>query len=102
MLIGGYAVIYYGYERTTTDLDIWLEPSNSNRDKLLSALMEFGISKKSLNKLLQEDFTQAQVFFFGEKPRRIDFLTKIQGVQYSEAAVQINHFAYADLKIPII
>ncbi len=24
MLIGGYAVIYYGYQRTTTDMDIWL------------------------------------------------------------------------------
>ena len=32
MLIGGYAVIYYGYERTTSDMDIWLEPTNANKN----------------------------------------------------------------------
>ena len=41
MLIGGYAVIYYGYERTTGDMDIWLEPSNENKDKLIDALKGF-------------------------------------------------------------
>lgn len=34
MLIGGYAVIYHGFERSTSDMDIWLEPSNENRRKL--------------------------------------------------------------------
>lgn len=43
MLIGGYAVIYYGYERTTGDIDIWLQPGNKNRDNLVKALEEFGI-----------------------------------------------------------
>ena len=67
MLIGGYAVIYYGYERTTTDLDIWLEPDNSNRDKLLRALTEFGIDDKSTNTLSKEDFTTPQLFYFGNR-----------------------------------
>ena len=43
MLIGGYAVIYHGYERLTTDMDIFLEPENTNRDKLIPALTEFWI-----------------------------------------------------------
>lgn len=41
MLKGGYAVIYYGYERSTNDLDIWLQPQNDNREKLIEALKEF-------------------------------------------------------------
>ncbi len=32
ILIGGYAVIYHGYGRTTGDMDIWLKPANENRD----------------------------------------------------------------------
>lgn len=32
MLIGGYAVIHYGYERTTADMDIWLRPDNGKKD----------------------------------------------------------------------
>jgi hypothetical protein len=27
ILIGGYGVILYGYERGTADMDIWLKPS---------------------------------------------------------------------------
>jgi hypothetical protein len=38
MLIGGYAVIYHGYGRTTGDMDIWLKPDNENRDKLIPVL----------------------------------------------------------------
>src|SRR3990172_10614958 len=102
MLIGGYAVIYYGYERTTTDIDIWLQPDNENRDKLIGALSEFGIGKKSADELAKTDFTKPQLFYFGKRPRRIDFLTKIKGVTYDEAIAEVNHFVYADLKIPII
>jgi len=32
LLIGGYAVNYYGYIRNTDDLDIWLAPTNENKE----------------------------------------------------------------------
>ena len=102
MLIGGYAVIYYGYERTTTDMDIWLKPENENRDKLLSALREFGIGKAGIEQVSKADFTQIQCFFFGVKPRRIDFLTHISGVTYTEAEEKVNYFPLKDEKVPII
>lgn len=28
MLISGYAVNYYGYNRSTDDLDVWIAPTN--------------------------------------------------------------------------
>ena len=33
LLIGGYAVIFHGYNRTTGDMDLWLEPTNQNKEK---------------------------------------------------------------------
>lgn len=102
MLIGGYAVIYYGYERNTTDMDIWLKPENNNRDRMIPALREFGIGEESLLKLSLTDFTEIQFFFFGKKPRRIDFLTRISGVTYSEAEEKVNFFPLQEQKIPII
>lgn len=102
MLIGGYAVIYYGYERSTTDMDIWLKPDNNNRDKLIPALKEFGIKSVDLEKLSSADFKTIQFFYFGTRPLRIDFLTKISGVGFEEAAAQANHFPLADKKVPII
>ena len=35
IIIGGYSVIFHGYKRTTGDIDIWLKPDNSNKEKLL-------------------------------------------------------------------
>ena len=102
MLIGGYAVIYYGYERTTSDMDIWLEPSNQNKEKLVHALTEFGVLQEDLNRLSDIDYSKHQFFFFGKKPRRIDFLNFITGVTYAEAIKEANLFPLKDQKIPII
>jgi len=102
LLIGGYAVIYYGYERTTGDMDIWLEPNNDNLPKLLSALKAFGIDDEDIAQLSKVDLTITQLFFIGEKPRRIDFLTKVNGIGFSEAMKQANYFEMEGVKVPII
>ena len=102
VLIGGYVVIYYGYGRTTNDLDILLEATNENRDKLISALNEFGIEDESLAFLSEADLTKIQFFFFGEKPERVEFLTKITNVTFEEASAAANYFPLKDTKVPIL
>jgi hypothetical protein len=102
MVVGGYAVIFYGYSRATTDIDILLKPDNQNRTKLIAALTEFGISGKSLDQLKVTDFTGIQFFYFGKKPGKIDFLTRISGVKFDEAELQVNHFVLEKQKIPVI
>lgn len=39
ILIGGLAVGYYGYQRYTGDMDLWLEPSKENLDRLYRTLV---------------------------------------------------------------
>lgn len=102
MLVGGYAVIFHGYERHTTDMDVWLEPENTNRDKLLLALKEFGTNEKSLNGVAKLDFTKITFFQFGKRPRQIDFLTKVVGVSWTEAYPEVAYFPFGNEKIPII
>lgn len=103
LLIGGYAVIHYGYERTTGDMDIWLQPGNENRDKLVNALSEFGIQDDHLEKLKQMDFTNPlPVFYFGEKPRSIDFVTLVANVDFEDAIEKANYFPVENMKIPVI
>lgn len=41
LIIGGYAVAYYGYPRSTGDLGIWLSNDISNSEKLISTLKKF-------------------------------------------------------------
>ena len=40
ILVGGYAVIYHGYNRTTGDLDIWVEATKENYQCLKKAFSE--------------------------------------------------------------
>lgn len=103
ILIGGYAVIHYGYERTTGDMDIWLQLGNENRDKLINALADFGIEDEYLEILKQTDFTNpVEVIHVGEPPRRIDFLTLISNIKFEDAIKNVNYFPAADINIPVI
>ena len=103
MLVGGYAVIYYGYDRNTGDMDIWLKTGNENRDKLVKALKDFGVIDQHLETLKEMDFTNpVPVFYFGKEPRRIDFLTMISNVKFEEAMQRVNYSALENEKVPVI
>jgi hypothetical protein len=43
LIVGGIAVNYYGYSRTTGDIDIWIEDSETNRKNLVLALLAYGV-----------------------------------------------------------
>ncbi len=90
MLIGGYAVNYYGYHRTTGDMDIWLEPSNDNKELLLQALTALGFDEEGLNTVRSWDFTKPQKFHIGsdEQPDKTEFMTHISGIAFHNAAEQ--------------
>ncbi|HMO62603.1 MAG TPA: hypothetical protein PKC39_11430 [Ferruginibacter sp.] len=103
MLIGGYAVIHYGYERTTGDMDIWLQLGNDNKNRLLAALAEFGIDAADIVQLQQMNFDNAlPVFFIGEPPRRIDFVTAVNRVVFDDAINNATYFKLDNEQIPVI
>ena len=43
ILVGGLAVNYHGFSRSTGDIDLWIDESIENRKKLVSALKEKNI-----------------------------------------------------------
>lgn len=103
MLIGGYAVIHYGYDRNTGDMDIWLKRGNENRDKLIAGLKEFGIIDEHLKMLADMDFTKPiPVFYFGNEPRRFDFITMLSNITFEDAIEQVNYIEMDSLRVPVI
>jgi hypothetical protein len=42
LVVGGYAVIFHGYVRTTGDLDIWVALNSENAAKLEAAIRLMG------------------------------------------------------------
>src|SRR6266487_325428 len=85
MLVGGYAVIYHGYDRLTGDMDIWLQPDNNNKKLLLLSLQELGFDEEGIAVIDSWDFTKPQLFHIGKKPDLTDFMTHISGVKYEIA-----------------
>jgi predicted nucleotidyltransferase len=41
MIVGGEAVIHYGYARLTGDIDLFFDSSSENAERLFEALKEF-------------------------------------------------------------
>lgn len=85
LVVGGYAVNFHGYRRTTGDIDLWLKPSNDNKIKVLSAFRELEVDEDILAQLDKYDFTKPIVLTDGEEPFKIDYLTKLSGVTFDEA-----------------
>jgi len=83
LVVGGYAVAVYGHPRYTKDLDIWIEASNKNSDRILVALNEFGFGSLDLNR---DDFLEpGWIVQLGNPPNRIDLLTSVSGLQFAES-----------------
>lgn len=85
MVVGGYAVNYYGFRRTTADIDLWIEPLNTTKFKLIDALISVGITSEVSNEIAKLDFTKPLVFMEGEEPFKIDFMTYVSSVKFEEA-----------------
>ena len=82
LLIGGYAVNYYGYPRATADMDIWIAVHPANADRVVAALKEFGFDLPDLSPdLFLRDW---QIIRLGVPPIRIEISTTISGVDFGE------------------
>ena len=44
MMVGGMAIAMHGYIRATQDLDLWIRIDPENKDRLIAALSENGVS----------------------------------------------------------
>ena len=102
MLIGGYAVNIYGYNRVTGDMDIWIKPDNNNKLLLLDSMAAMGFDEEGINAIKSWDFTQAQIFNIFEKPQQTEFMTHISGIKYEEAKLTAIEVNVDGLTIPLI
>lgn len=102
ILVGGYAVIAHGYERTTGDMDIWVRPDNENKLMLLNALSELDFDEDGLNYLREQNFEDHYVFSIGDEPLKIDFITHISGITYGEARPEAHIIELEGINLPIL
>lgn len=82
LIIGGYALGIHGYPRYTGDLDVWINPTAENAQKMLQVMEAFGFASMGLT---AQDFAESgNVIQLGYPPFRIDVLTQPDGVTFAE------------------
>ena len=97
IIVGAYALAYYGAPRYTGDIDILVRPDSENAFRILSALDEFGFGSLGL---AAEDFTAPdKVIQIGVTPVRVDIVTSLTGVSWEEAAKGRVAGTYGDLEV---
>ena len=85
MIVGGYALAFHGKPRHTGDLDIWIDISEDNAEKMTAVIADFGM--KSLG-ITSDDFLQKGIITqIGHPPLRIDILNEIDGVYFQDAYI---------------
>ena len=85
LVVGAHALAAHGVPRVTGDLDLFVDPTPENADRIWQALVAFGAPLESL-RISQSDFTKPdQVVQFGIPPYRIDVMTSISGVGFADA-----------------
>jgi hypothetical protein len=100
LVVDAYALGAHGYPRATGDFDIWVEPSSNNSKKIYSSLAEFGAPLADIS---ESTFSEEGIIFqIGVAPRRIDIITSIDGVEFTDAHQHKENIDLEGLTIPFL
>ena len=83
LVVGAHAVSTYAEPRATKDLDLLINNTAENAERVFGALQEFGAP---LSGMTPQEFQDEENFFvIGIKPNRSDILMQIPGLKFEEA-----------------
>lgn len=85
LIVGGEAVIYYGFARLTGDIDFFFEPTAENARRLYRTLDRFWRGSIPGIQSPRELTSQDVIVQFGVPPNRIDLVSSITGVSFENA-----------------
>ncbi len=100
LVVGGYAVGFHGSPRFTGDIDFWLAISRENASKIMKVLTEFGFSSLDIT---ESDFLNEDLIIqLGYEPVRIDLLTSVTGLNFTECFPRKVEANFSGLKVNFI
>jgi len=100
VVIGAYALAFYGAPRFTGDLDLLVKADRENAERIMLALDAFGFGTTGLT---ASDFIGAdRVVQLGHPPARVDILTSITGVDWEAVAAGAVDGAMGNVAVPFI
>jgi predicted nucleotidyltransferase len=102
ILVGGYSVILHGYSRTTGDMDIWVDRTLENYNKIEQAFFDFGMPVFDMSENSFLNNLELDVFSFGRPPVSIDLMVEVKGLNFNECYESAVFFDEDGLKIRTI
>lgn len=85
VIVGGEAVIFYGYSRITGDIDFFYDNSEENAVNIFNAMTEFWDGNIPGINSAAEFMEPGSIIQFGQPPNRIDLINRIDGIDFNEA-----------------
>jgi len=99
LVIGGLACILHGHVRATTDLDILIEPTEENAERILGALAETGYG--FAREWLPDEIVRKPITIIGDDPA-VDIFTVAWSVKYRDALPRSTTVMVRGVAIPLI
>jgi hypothetical protein len=103
IMIGGYAANLHGYQRFTSDLDIWIEDTPANREKLRLAFIACGMGDYFMLDRMQ--FVPGWTDIRLTNGLRLDILTSMKGLeefQFEDCLQTASIADIDDIKVPFL
>jgi len=98
--VGAYAVIQYTEPRYTKDLDIWVDNSVKNSQKVWQSLVKFGAPLDNVN--IKDFQNEENVFQIGIEPNRVDIIMGLEELNFDEAYKKCMSLEFDNVKIKVL
>lgn len=99
LVIGGVACVLHGYARATTDVDILIERTPENAERILEALATIGYG--FARELVPEEILERPIFVIGDDPA-VDIFLVAWSVRYEEAVTRSSIVRVDGIAVPLI
>ncbi len=100
VIVGGYAIAHHGWPRYTKDLDLLIEMTPDNAQRVVQALAAFGFSGPEIS---AEKLTNPRTLLrLGRPPTQVEILTSIDGVSWDEVYANREPGEYAGVPVAYI
>jgi hypothetical protein len=100
IMVGGFATNLHGFSRTTADLDLWIDDTEENRQKLIAALSEMGLS--NLESLIDTQLIPGWTTLKLASSFELDIMTSLKGFESGDFSDCFEVAATAEIQDIIV
>jgi predicted nucleotidyltransferase len=102
MVVGGFAVNFHGYNRSTGDLDLWISKSETNLNRLSKAFNDLGFE---FTEDAKSELRENHIISFSEENAMVELMTRLnisQQISFEEALAKADKRMVQEIEVIVI